>query len=73
MNKVLVEPCLHLSVFFYSTFLSAFFVVFLTPEAHAQHEFTSVVDKSVPRSMGCKLYANEVRLQLTFKLPPIFN
>ena len=47
--------------------------VFLTREAHAQHELSWVVDKNVPRSMGCKLYANEVRSQLTFKLLSIFN
>ena len=46
---------------------------FLTREAHAQHELSWVVDKCVARSMGCKLYANEVRSQLTFKLLSIFN
>ena len=46
---------------------------FLTREAHAEHELSCVVDLSVPRSMGCKLYANEVRSELTFKLLSIFN
>ena len=47
--------------------------IFLTREAHAQHELSWVVDKCVTRSMGCKLYANEVHSQLTFKLLSIFN
>ena len=46
---------------------------FLTREAHAQHELSWVVDKCVPPSMGCKLYANEVRSQFTFKLLSLFN
>ena len=46
---------------------------FLTREAHAQHELSWVVDKCVTRSMGCKLYANEVRSQLTFQLLSIFT
>ena len=46
---------------------------FLTREAHAQHELSWVVGKCVARSMGCKLYANEVRLRLTFKLLSIFS
>ena len=46
---------------------------FLTREAHAQHELSWVVDKCIPRSMGCKLYAGEVRSQLTFKLLSLFN
>ena len=46
---------------------------FLTRKAHAQHELSWVVDKCVTRSMGCKLYANEIRSQLTFLLLSIFN
>ena len=46
---------------------------FLICEAHAQHKLSWVVGKCVAWSMGCKLYANEVRLQLTFKLLTIFK
>ena len=41
--------------------------------AHAQHELSWVMGKSVARLMGCKHYSNEVRSRLTFKLLPIFN
>ena len=57
----------------YFDFPHCFFGSFLTREAHVQHELSWVVDKCVARSMGCKLYANEVRSQLTFKLWSIFN